>query len=176
MRIDLRKQPQSLELQLPYQNIFGTYSAFTLRVRQSLAGDRHCCFVDRATRSTGQDRDRANAQNKASDLQLCRAAYRNRTDDLRIRRGAIPGRAPASCSDRTDHRIDGTRGAGIIRRPGPRRGSCAPFLLLCVTSLKVLYLRPGAGRHGPTVLQTSGGTALTCANKRVKQSTGTHWA
>jgi hypothetical protein len=44
------------------------------------------CFVDRVTRSTGKDRDRANVQNKASDLWLCRAAYRNRTDDLRITR------------------------------------------------------------------------------------------
>jgi hypothetical protein len=44
------------------------------------------CFVDRVTRPTGKDRDRANVQNKASDLWLCRAAYRNRTDDLRITR------------------------------------------------------------------------------------------
>src|SRR5215471_9274795 len=32
------------------------------------------------------------------------AAYRNRTDDLRITRGLFPGRAPASCTDSTDRR------------------------------------------------------------------------
>src|SRR6266704_7008396 len=120
MRIDLRKQPQSLELQLPYQNIFGTYSAFTLRVRQSLAGDRHCCFVDRATRSTGQDRDRANAQNKASDLQLCRAAYRNRTDDLRITRGKVPRFRSLTCTDSTADRTRGADCTGISQLPVPR--------------------------------------------------------
>jgi hypothetical protein len=31
----------------------------------------------------------------------CRAAYRNRTDDLRITRGTVPGRARASCTDST---------------------------------------------------------------------------
>src|SRR5215469_12235166 len=50
------------------------------------------------------------------------AAYRNRTDDLRITRGLLPGRARASCTDGTDHRIHGTLRAGIIRRPGPRTG------------------------------------------------------
>ena len=52
-----------------------------------------------------------------------RAAYRNRTDDLRITRGPLPGRAPASCTDSTDHRTDGTRRAGTIQGPGnPSRG------------------------------------------------------
>src|SRR5262249_19515475 len=40
----------------------------------------------------------------------------------RITRGTRPGRARASCTDSTGHRTDGTRGAGIIRRPGPRTG------------------------------------------------------
>src|SRR6185312_3916662 len=40
------------------------------------------------------------------------AAYRNRTDDLRITRGPRPGRARASCTDSTDHRPDGTHSAG----------------------------------------------------------------
>jgi hypothetical protein len=69
------------------------------------------------------------------------AAYRNRTDDLRITRGLLPGRAPASCTDSTDHRIDGTRRAGTIHGPVPRTVprpqpcvtlSCS----LCVTSLR----------------------------------------
>src|SRR5215469_11660979 len=66
--------------------------------------------------------DLRNAQKGASDLQLFRAAYRNRTDDLRITRGMRPGCVPASCTDSTGNRTDGTRGAGIIPRPGPRTG------------------------------------------------------
>ena len=38
------------------------------------------CFVDRVTRSTGKDRDRANVQNKASDLWLCREVFTFRAD------------------------------------------------------------------------------------------------
>ena len=71
-----------------------------------VSGDRSlaieiAAFVDRVARSTGQDRDRANAQNKASDLQLCRAAYRNRTDDLRITRGPLPRYHGMTCTDST---------------------------------------------------------------------------
>ena len=79
-------------------------------------------------------RNHGTAQNKASDLEFCRAAYRNRTDDLRITRGPLPGRAPASCTDSTGNRIDGTRRAWIVRRPGPRTGPrprpCVPAMLL----------------------------------------------
>ena len=45
------------------------------------------------------------------------AAYRNRTDDLRITSGVLPACARATCIDSTDHRTDGTHDAGIIRRP-----------------------------------------------------------
>jgi hypothetical protein len=41
-------------------------------------------------------RDHRNTQNRASELQLCRAAYRNRTDDLRITRRI---RVVHSCPD-----------------------------------------------------------------------------
>ena len=50
------------------------------------------------------------------------AAYPNRTDDLRITRGMLPARIRPSCTDSTGHCTDGTRRAGIIRRPGPRAG------------------------------------------------------
>jgi hypothetical protein len=40
----------------------------------------------------------------------------------RITRGTRPGCRSASCSDCTGYRTGGTRGAGIIRRPGPRTG------------------------------------------------------
>jgi len=67
------------------------------------------------------------------------AAYRNRTDDLRITRGTIPVRARASCTDSTGNRTDGTHGAGIIRRPGPRTGPrprpLRPRLLLLSVNL-----------------------------------------
>ena len=43
------------------------------------------------------------------------AAYRNRTDDLRITRGLIPGRTPASCTDSTGNGTDDTRRAGVLR-------------------------------------------------------------
>jgi hypothetical protein len=70
-----------------------------------------------------------------SDLQVCRAAYRNRTDGLRITRGMLLSRTRSSCTDSTGHRIDGTRGAGIIRRPGPRPGPrprpCVPASCYC---------------------------------------------
>jgi hypothetical protein len=79
-------------------------------------------------------RDHCDAQKWASDLQRFRAAYRNRTDDLRITRGLLPRRARASCTNGTDHRIDGTLRAGIIRRPGPRTGprprALRPHILL----------------------------------------------
>ena len=62
------------------------------------------------------------------------AAYRNRTDDLRITRGLRPGRPGASCTDSTDHRTDGTHGAGNIRSLGPRTGPRpGPHLALPVT-------------------------------------------
>jgi hypothetical protein len=85
------------------------------------------------------------------------AAYRNRTDDLRITRGTRCGCARASCTDSTGDRTDGTRGAGIIRRPGPRTGPrprpCVPgILLLCVNAADDMVPRPRADRApGPTV-------------------------
>jgi len=59
------------------------------------------------------------------------AAYRNRTDDLRITRDTVPARARAGCTDSTRNGTDGTRGAGIIRRPGPRPGPCVPASCHC---------------------------------------------
>ena len=41
-------------------------------------------FVDRATRSTSQLHDHHKYPENSSDLRILRAAYRNRTDDLRI--------------------------------------------------------------------------------------------
>ena len=70
-----------------------------------------------------------------------RADYRNRTDDLRITRGTIPSRTPASCTDSTDHRTDGTHRAGTIQGAVPRtvprpRPCVTPSCSLCVTSLR----------------------------------------
>src|SRR5437868_9654258 len=62
-------------------------------------------------------RDYGNAQNKASDLQLCRAAYRNRTDDQRITRRirAVHGRPDGhTCPARAASRSARVRGS-----PGP---------------------------------------------------------
>ena len=76
-----------------------------------------------------------------------RAAYRNRTDDLRITRGPIPGRMHAMSTDTTDHRADGTRLAGTIQGSVPRavprpRPCVAPSCSLCVTSLRALPHAP----------------------------------
>jgi hypothetical protein len=43
-------------------------------------------FVERVTRSTTLVHDHAGLEKCVSDLRKCRAAYRNRTDDLRITR------------------------------------------------------------------------------------------
>src|SRR5262249_29236984 len=43
-------------------------------------------FVDRATRSTSQIHDHDRCPERSSDLHTLEAAYRNRTDDLRITR------------------------------------------------------------------------------------------
>src|SRR5215475_12137561 len=45
-------------------------------------------FVDQVTRSTSQILDPDNYQRRTSDLPILRAAYRNRTDDLRITRSS----------------------------------------------------------------------------------------
>src|SRR5262249_11787615 len=43
-----------------------------------------------------------------------------RTHDRRIMRSTAPSTERAGCTDDTDHRIDGSRCAGIFRRAGPR--------------------------------------------------------
>jgi hypothetical protein len=48
------------------------------------------------------------------------AAYRNRTDDLRITRGLLPARARASCTDGIDHCTDRIRRADTTWRAVPR--------------------------------------------------------
>ena len=69
----------------------------------------------------------------------------------------LPSRPRPSCTDSTGDRTDGTRGAGIIRRPGPRTGPrprpCVPgILLLCVNAADDMDPRLRADRApGPTV-------------------------
>ena len=70
------------------------------------------------------------------------AAYRNRTDDLRITRGLLPARARASCTDSIHSRTDRTRRAGIDRHAVPRP---KPLILLVhnLRSRRLLTRRPG---------------------------------
>ena len=112
------------------------------------------------------------------------AAYRNRTDDLRITRGTRRGCARASCTDSTGDRTDGTRGTGIIRRPGPRTGPrprpCVPgILLLCVNAADDMDPRPRADRApGPTVDLHAATHTVRLADVRIcrRQSlTGLPW-
>ena len=77
-------------------------------------------FVERVTRSTASVRDPPDARKYVCDLQIYRAAYRNRTDDLRITRDTVPRCGRTGCTDSTANRTDGTRRAGIISRPVPR--------------------------------------------------------
>jgi hypothetical protein len=56
-------------------------------------------FVDRATRSTSQIHDHNKHPEKASDLRTLGAAYRNRTDDLRITRSPARRSGYATCTD-----------------------------------------------------------------------------
>ena len=75
-------------------------------------------------------------------LLLAGAAYRNRTDDLRITRGMLPASARATCTDSTGNRTDSTQGAGIIRRPVPR-----PVPRPRPLRLAVLLTVPGKARQ-----------------------------
>jgi hypothetical protein len=109
-------------------------SIVTLCARRPPAGDREACFVERVTRSTALDRIHAGLKKCVSDLRICRAAYRNRTDDLRITRvfscvargfKARPSFMFAACCWRQSLAIDGgsgtSRGHGsVMRRPGSR--------------------------------------------------------
>ena len=106
------------------QKIFDIYSA---RPTVAPAGDREFCSVENSALLpwNGSLVPRfwfviTLSKKRVSDLQMCRAAYRNRTDDLRITGGVLPACAHATCTDSTDHRTDGAHDAGIIRRAVPR--------------------------------------------------------
>ncbi len=97
----------------------------TVRVRWSPAGEGESCFP--WTGSLGPRvgiRDHCGAQKWASDLQRFRAAYRNRTDDLRITRGPAFGSHGLTCTDDTADRAQSADCTGVWRplvpRPVPR--------------------------------------------------------
>jgi hypothetical protein len=74
-----------------------------------------------------------------------------RTHDRRIMRSTASCTMPASCTNDTGHRIDGTHCSGIIGRAGPRTGPRLRrlyllILLLCVTSMRRLYPRSSLAR------------------------------
>jgi hypothetical protein len=77
-----------------------------------------------------------------------------RTHGRRIMRSTLTSHSVASCTVHTEHRSDGTHGAGIIEHPGPQAGPRPRPLgntssLLCVTSLRVLSMLRQPGRAGP---------------------------
>jgi hypothetical protein len=74
------------------------------------------------------------------------AAYRNRTDELRITRGMPPACARATCTDSTANRTDGCRGAGIIRQAVPRTVP-RPKALYPVIRATVHNVNDGASRN-----------------------------
>ena len=106
------------------------------------------------------------------------AAYRNRTDDLRITRGMRPVHGRASCTDGTGNRLNGTHGAGIIRRPGPRTGPrprswARRILLLCVNAAGDTDPRSQAdGVPGPMVDLYVATHAVRLADARICMSGG----
>ena len=57
-----------------------------------------------------------------SDLRICRAAYRNRTDDLRITRGMLPRCTAATCTNSTTDSAWSAGSTGNSRLLGPRAG------------------------------------------------------
>jgi hypothetical protein len=66
------------------------------------------------------------------------AAYRNRTDDLRITRGLLPRSHSMTCTDSTTNGSEGPDCTGISRHPVPRlvpRLSHPPRLAAVVSSL-----------------------------------------
>jgi hypothetical protein len=100
---------------------------------------------------TGPAREEARRRTDGRDA---RAASGSLTPDHRITRGTLPACARATCTDGTGQRTDGTRGAGIIRRPGPRLGPHPRPCALAILLLNVLtgHLRawcPAARWHRP---------------------------
>ena len=82
----------------------------------------------------------------------------------------LPARARASCTDSTGNRMDGTRGAGIIRRPGPRTGprsSPVPpvILLLCVNVADDMDALGSATSTGRSDLPATIGGRRAAANR-----------
>src|SRR5215469_15786692 len=65
------------------------------------------------SRSTGRKK-------YVSDLQVYRAAHRNRTDDLRITRGMVACNTDATCADSTARCTDGTLCPGLLPLSVPR--------------------------------------------------------
>jgi len=84
--------------------------------------------VDRVTQSTGRNSRSWKRTNKAPDLQFFRAAYRNRTDDLRITRSTVYRSGHATC---TDHSTRAPECSGCAVRSGfpvhdPVHGPASP--------------------------------------------------
>jgi hypothetical protein len=100
-------------------------------------------FHGPGTRSTGRKK-------YVSDLQVYRAAYRNRTDDLRITRGMVACNMGATCADSTVRCTDGTLYPGLfwlaVPRGVPRREPVEPRLGRGFEG-PTLQLRPGSRRR-----------------------------
>jgi hypothetical protein len=154
------------------------YSAYPIiaRSRSRLLPPWNGSFVPRSWFAIRTDQRKC-----ASKLQIFRAAYRNRTDDLRITRATIPSCTHASCTDSTGNRTDGTGGAGIIRRPGPRTGPrrrpCVPaILLLCVNVADDIDPRPQADTApGPTVDLYAATHTVRLADARICRCEDFQW-
>jgi hypothetical protein len=94
----------------------------------------------------------------------------------RITRGTRPRSTRASCTDSMGNRTDGTGGAGIIRRPGPRTGPGPrlhvhhPATLRNVTKGRVIRARGGPSHHWADGLQPDRSTRVAPADQGVRRS------
>ena len=110
------------------------------------------CAGPRRIRST----TRSTPANLVFDFRfLPGAAYRNRTDDLRITRGLLPRSHSLTCTDSTANRTGSPDCTGISQPPVPRpipRPSRWPRLATAVSSPRhtLTWTQPGPLRTGPS--------------------------
>ena len=112
---------------------------------------RRDCRRHRSRSRPGRRMYRRHGMRGRPRLTHARTARRSCALGHRITRGTRRGCTCAGCTDSTGHRTDATRGAGIIRRPGPRTGPrprpCFPrILLLCVNVADAHGSGPASGQ------------------------------
>jgi len=123
----------------------------------------------------------ATPRNEPSTCRYVRAAYRNRTDALRITRGPIPACKYTSCTDTTDHRTDGTRRAGTVQGPRSTPAPLRRAVLFTVCNVtkgpasRAHEYVPPSGGHRITGHSTHAGLAITIGGDQAEKTTTRTW-